>query len=136
MSTVSSEIRTTSMGLRFLQIAVVYLVIGALLGGFIGVTQRFYLAPVHAHLLLLGWASFALAGLIYHLYPGATETRLARIHFRLQNIGLPLFAIALGLLFTGHEWARFALGPSAGMLIGALTAFAANILMNAKPAER
>ena len=124
------------MGLRFLQIAAVYLVIGALLGGFMGVTQQFFLAPVHAHLLLLGWASLALAGLVYHLYPGASETRLARIHFRLHNIGLPIFAGALALILTGHEWAHAPLGASAGMLIGALTAFAANILINAKAAAR
>ena len=120
------------MGLRFLQISVVYLVAGALLGGLMGATQQFYLAPVHAHLLLLGWASMALAGLVYHLYPGASLTRLARVHFRLHNVGLPIFAVALGLMLTGHESARYALAPSAGMLIGALGAFAANLFMNVK----
>jgi hypothetical protein len=45
----------------------------------------FILAPVHAHLLLLGWASLALAGIIYHLYPAAGTTRLARIHFWAHN---------------------------------------------------
>jgi len=124
------------MGLRLLQIAVVYLVAGALLGSFMGVTQQFNLAPVHAHLLLLGWVSLALAGLIYHLYPGATETRLARVHFRLHNLSLPIFAVALALMFTGHEWGRFVLGPSAGMLIGALGSFAANVLMNVRVPAR
>ena len=121
-------------GLRLLQIAAVYLVVGALMGGFMGVTLQFYLAPVHAHLLLLGWASLALAGLVYHLYPGASDTRLARVHFRLHNLALPIFAVGLGLMLTGHEWAHFILGPSAGMLIGALTTFALNILLNVKPA--
>lgn len=73
------------MGIRFLKIAVVYLVIGAALGLFMGITQKFVLAPVHAHLLLLGWASLALAGLVYHFYPVAGETRLARVHFWLHN---------------------------------------------------
>jgi hypothetical protein len=57
------------MGIRLLKIAVVYLFVVALLGGFMGMTQQFTLAPVHAHLLLLGWASLALAGIVYHLYP-------------------------------------------------------------------
>ena len=61
------------MGLRFLKIAVVYLFVGALLGGFMGMTQQFTFAPVHAHLLLLGWASFALAGVVYHLYPARPQ---------------------------------------------------------------
>ena len=69
------------MGVRFLKIAAVYLVVGTLLGVYMGATEKFALAPVHAHLLLLGWASLALAGIIYHLHPAAGETRLARIHF-------------------------------------------------------
>jgi hypothetical protein len=84
------------MGLRFIKIAVVYLFIGASLGLGMGISQQFTLAPVHAHLLLLGWASFALVGLVYHLYPAAAETRspdpflvaqpgLARLHAGARN---------------------------------------------------
>ena len=123
------------MGLRFLQIAVVYLVLGVVVGGYMGATRQFFLIPVHTHLLLTGWASLALAGLIYHLYPATTTTRLARIHFRLHNVGLPIFVTAFALTVTGHEWARVPLGASAGMLIGGFTAFAINVLMHAKPAD-
>ena len=123
------------MGLRFLRIAVVYLFIGALLGGFMGFSQQFTLAPVHAHLLLLGWASFALAGLVYHLYPAASETLLARIHFWLHNLGLPAFMLALGMLLNGHESAGPFVGISAGVVIIGLTIFAINVLMNVKPAH-
>ncbi|TMH65832.1 MAG: hypothetical protein E6H48_12980 [Betaproteobacteria bacterium] len=70
------------MGLRFLKIAVVYLVMGTLLGFTMGLTQKFVLVPVHAHVLLLGWASLALAGLVYHFYPAASTTRLAAVHGR------------------------------------------------------
>ena len=98
------------MGLRFLRIAVIYLFVGALLGGFMGFSQRFTLAPVHAHLLLLGWASFALAGLVYHLYPGASETLLARIHFWLHNLGLTALKVEHGMFLTGHQSA----GPKVG----------------------
>jgi len=47
--------------------------------------------------LELGWASLALAGLVYHFYPAASITRLARFHFWLHNIGLPLFMVGLVL---------------------------------------
>ena len=47
------------MGLSFIKIAVVYLVVGATLGLGMGIAQTFTLAPVHAHLVLLGWASLA-----------------------------------------------------------------------------
>jgi hypothetical protein len=123
------------MGLRFLKIAVVYLLVGALLGGFMGFTQQFTLAPVHAHLLLLGWASFALVALVYHLYPAASATLLARIHFWLHNLGLPAFMIALAMLLAGHESAGPFVGTFALVVILGLTAFTLNVLMNVKPAH-
>lgn len=52
------------MGTRLLKIAVIYLLFGALLGGYMGATENSALAPVHAHVALLGWASLALAGVI------------------------------------------------------------------------
>lgn len=120
------------MGLRFLKIAVVYLVVGAALGLYMGMHQNFMLAPVHAHLLLLGWASLALAGIVYHLYPAAGSTRLAQVHFWIHNLLLPFFMIALAVFVRGEA----AAGPFVGMLgtgmfIG-LVCFAANVLMNAK----
>ena len=65
------------MAQRFLKIAVVYLFLGVLLGITMGITQNFVLVPVHAHIGLLGWATLALAGVIYHLHPAAGKTRLA-----------------------------------------------------------
>jgi len=124
------------MGLRFLKIAVVYLFVGALLGFGMGMSQQFTLAPVHAHLLLLGWASFALVGLVYHLYPAAAETKLARIHFWLHNLGLPAFMVALATLLTGHESAGPFVGISALVVILGLASFVTNVLMNVKPAQQ
>ncbi len=123
------------MGLRFLKIAVVYLFIGALLGLIMGITQKFVLVPVHAHLLLLGWASLALAGLVYHLYPAAATTRLARIHFWLHNLGLPVFMVALGVLLTGTESATPIVAAAASAVLVGLAIFAINVLINVKPAH-
>ena len=121
------------MELRFLKIAVVYLVIGALLGLGIGITQQFVLAPVHAHLALLGWASLALAGIVYHLYPAAATTRLARIHFWLHNVGLPVFMIGLGMVLSGVEGIIPLVAAGALVVLLGLIAFAANVLINVKP---
>ncbi len=123
------------MGLRFLKIAVVYLLIGALLGLGMGIAQNFALIPVHAHLLLLGWASLALAGVVYHLYPAASTTRLARIHFWLHNLGLPVFMVTLGLLLTGREALVPVVAASASVVLIGLAIFATNVLVNIKPAR-
>lgn len=123
------------MGLTFLRIAVVYLLVGAVLGLFMGITQKFTLAPVHAHLLLLGWASLALAGIVYHLYPGASATRLAKLHFWLHNLGLPVFMVGLGMLLSGSETAGAVVGIAATVVLVGLALFAANVLVNVKPAR-
>jgi len=122
------------MGLRFLKIAVVYLVLGASLGLYMGLTEVFVLAPVHAHILLLGWASLALAGIIYHLYPAAGTTTLARVHFWAHNLLLPVFMVALGALLKGNAGAGPVVGIVAIAMLAALACFAANVLMNAKAA--
>jgi cbb3-type cytochrome oxidase subunit 1 len=122
------------MSVRFLQIAVVYLFLGAALGLIMGITQKFALVPVHAHLLLLGWASLALAGIVYHLYPAAAATRLARIHFWLHNLGLPVFMVGLGWLLTGGESATPIVAAGATAVLVGLALFAANVLVHIKPA--
>ncbi len=122
------------MGVKFIRIAVIYLLIGACVGLGMGMSQQFTLAPVHAHLLLLGWASMALAGLIYHWYPAAGATLLARIHFWVHNLALPVFMVSLGFLLTGTQAAMpFVAGAATFMLVG-LALFAANVIMNVKAA--
>jgi cbb3-type cytochrome oxidase subunit 1 len=121
------------MALRFVKIAVVYLFIGALLGLIMGIRQNFSLAPVHAHLALLGRASLALAGVIYHLYPAAA-TRLAKVHFRIHNLALPVFMVAPGMMLTGTASAGPIVAVSAtGVLVG-LALFVTDVLLNIRAA--
>lgn len=91
------------MGVRFLKIAAVYFFIAVCLGLVMGIIHNFSFASVHAHLNLLGWVSMAIFGIIYSIYPKASETKLATIHFWLHNIGLPLMQGALFImLLTGN----------------------------------
>lgn len=53
----------------FLCAAAASLVCGVALGIVMGVAHDFHLAPVHAHLNLVGWASLALMGLTYRGFP-------------------------------------------------------------------
>ncbi len=91
------------MGLRFLKISVVYFTIAVLIGLVMGIIHNFTLTSVHAHFNLLGWVSMALFGIIYCIFPSAGETKLAKAHFWLHNIGLPLMQGALFIvLVTGN----------------------------------
>ena len=91
------------MSARFIRIAVLYLVVGVTMGIVMGITHQFSLAPVHAHVNLLGWATLAIIGVIYHAYPAAATTRLAAIHFWIHNTALPVFMVGLAFSLTGHE---------------------------------
>ena len=89
------------MSTRFLRIAVVYFVLAVLVGLYMGMTGKLAMVPVHAHLNLLGWVSMALFGLIYHAHPAAAQTKLARWHFWIHNLSVPVLMALLVLLHGG-----------------------------------
>ena len=121
------------MAPRFIRIAVVYLVIGASLGLAMGISGKFTLQPVHAHLLLAGWLSLALVGVIYNLYTAAAQTRLATAHFWLHNIGLPIFMAGLAaMLSSGDQGLVPIVAGGASLLLIGFFLFAANILMKVR----
>jgi len=119
-------------GVIWLKLAVLYLILGISLGIAMGASQNFTLRPVHAHINLLGWTTMALAGLIYSVFPQAGASRLARLHFWLLNLALPVMMGALSMLLLGHV----AVAPVLAIaeIIGALAivAFAANLFLNLK----
>jgi len=125
------------MGVWFLRVAVIYLVIGVVFGMVMGITEQFQFANVHAHVNLLGWATLALSGVIYTLFPGAGSNKLATVHFWLQNVGLPIFAV--GLFLSDGAMGKGAIPIiSTGAIVAILgvIVFATNVLLNVKPAAR
>ena len=121
------------MSAWLIRISVVYFVVGVVMGIEMGIRGDFALAPVHAHINLLGWATLGIIGVIYRAYPAAAQTRLARIHFWVHNIALPVFMIGLAAILSGHQ----ALLPVA--IVGAcvvaigIVVFAVNIWRCVRP---
>jgi cbb3-type cytochrome oxidase subunit 1 len=120
------------MGIRFLKIAVVYLVLGVAFGIVMGITQQFQYAPVHAHVNLLGWATFAISGLIYVLFPQAAATRLATWHFWLLNIGAPIFIVALVMISAGNQTVIPVIIAGSFITLAALIVFLVNVFVNVR----
>ena len=83
------------IGLWFILLAGLCLMVGVYLGMWMGMNKDFTLAPVHAHLNLLGWASLALFGLTYSAYPEIGRTRLAAVHFALAAPSAMLLPYAI-----------------------------------------
>jgi hypothetical protein len=83
--------------LKFLLLAAIMLTAGVTLGVVMGVRHDFSLAPVHAHINLVGWASLSLFGIVYKLYPEMARSRLAAAHFILAAPSAVMFPIGIAL---------------------------------------
>ncbi|WP_136417162.1 MULTISPECIES: cbb3-type cytochrome c oxidase subunit I [Oxalobacteraceae] len=122
----------SSVGIVWLRMAVIYLILGVTLGIAMGASEDFTLRPVHAHINLLGWATMALAGLVYSVYPHAGMNRLAKLHFWMTNLALPVMMIALTLLLLGQRAAIPFLAASEIVAALGIVSFAFNIFLNLK----
>jgi hypothetical protein len=120
-------------GTTWIKLSVIYLVIGVAMGIMMGSTKDFTLRPVHAHVNLLGWTSLALAGLIYTVFPLAGQSRLAKVHFWLMNLALPVMMASLAAVLNEHMEALPALIGGEMAAAVAVLAFAANVLINLHP---
>jgi hypothetical protein len=85
-----------------LRIAGLYLIAGILLGIVMAASQDHSQMPLHAHLNLLGWVTLGMVGIWYRVQPEAALTRLAKAHFWLHNLALPVLAVGLFVLLRGH----------------------------------
>ena len=128
----SSAPRFSTAGIIWLKLSVVYLIIGISMGIAMGASQNFTLRPVHAHINLLGWTTMALAGLIYSVFPRAGESRLARLHFWLLNLALPVMMSALALLLFGQVGVAPVLALAEIVAALGIVAFAVNMFINLK----
>jgi heme/copper-type cytochrome/quinol oxidase subunit 1 len=92
----------TGIASRFFASAIIYAVLGMTLGLVMGMTQDHSQMPTHAHILVIGWVSFAIYGFFYHTFPDTAANRLASVHFWLAEIGLLVLLVGLFLIFGGR----------------------------------
>lgn len=106
---------------RFLQLGALFAVIGMGLGVWMGKSNDFTLAPLHAHINLLGWVSMLLYGLVYRAVPKAASGALPVIHFWIALISyLVMIPTLAGLLLGNKAMAAPLALASIGMLTGGL----------------
>jgi cbb3-type cytochrome oxidase subunit 1 len=123
------------MGIRLIKISVVYFAIGVCLGLYMSISHSFTLTPVHVHINLLGWTALTLAGILYHLFPQTASTKLAKTHFWLHNIGLPLMMGGLAFVVNGKT-ALIPVTAAGGTIVTiSILIFAINMLTNLKATQ-
>lgn len=118
------------IGKAFFLSALVYGALGILLGLHMAMSQNHGQMPTHAHILVVGWVSFAIFGLCYSAHGHAVPQMLARLHFWLAQISLAALVVGLFLLYSGQTQyepvaAVSSLGYAASFLVFAAAAISA-----------
>ena len=85
---------------KFLFLASLLLCVGVVMGIMMAGRQDFALAPVHAHINLVGWASLALFGLTYRAFPELQQGWAARLHFTLAMPAAVMFPVGIYFAIT------------------------------------
>jgi cbb3-type cytochrome oxidase subunit 1 len=131
--TTDIETRGTRMAQIWIKLAALYLLIGVVFGMAMAGSHSFEFIPVHAHINLLGWATMALVGIIYYLFPRAGGSRLGLWHFWLHNLALPVAMIALFFTLAGHpQLEKLAILASAVIVLGVVL-LVVNLFVNMRP---
>jgi hypothetical protein len=86
---------------NFLVIGACYLLVGILFGMYMGGSGDHTLAPLHAHINLLGFTLMTLFGLVYRQIPALVGGWMARTHFLLHQAGALVLLVALFLMMSG-----------------------------------
>ena len=78
--------------------------------------------PTHAHIMVVGWLSFAVFGFFYHLFPVAAASMPARIHMWLAIVSLTVLVVSLYAVLAGNPGAEpITATASIGYLLSYLT---------------
>lgn len=86
----------------FIVMGAAYLLVGIVLGSYMGGSGDHSLAPVHAHINLLGFTLMTVFGIGYRMIPGLAEGTLPKVHFWLHQIGALGLLVGLFLMMSGR----------------------------------
>lgn len=106
----------------FLRLSVLFALIGMGLGIQMGVSEDFQLAPVHAHINLVGYVTMFLAGLFYR-GRAIGDSKLAKIHFGLSVFGMALLPFGIAGMVQSAAWAPPVVGAGSLFTVAAMVVF-------------
>jgi len=105
----------------FFTSAIIYAVIGMLLGLKMGLSQDHGQMPTHAHIMLAGLVFSALFAYFYHLFPAINSRGIATFHFWFQTAVTIVMLGSLYLVYDGNAALEPVLGiASMGFALGVL----------------
>jgi hypothetical protein len=120
------------LGIRLIQVAAIYMVLGLGLGMAMGISSDYSFSSVHTHVLLLGWVTMAIVGTIYRVAPGCAHTRLATLRFWGHNAELPIMIVGLVFKASGQKNAEPTIAAGSTIVLLALIFFAVSTWRKAR----
>ena len=114
----------------FFTLAIVYAILGMLLGLSMAISQDHGQMPTHAHIMLAGWVSSAIFAYFYHLFPAIGSRGIAMFHFWFQTASVIVMMVSLLFFYGGNPAvepgaAIGSIGYGLGMLLFAYIALPA-----------
>jgi cbb3-type cytochrome oxidase subunit 1 len=107
---------------NFFTMAVIYSLLGMMLGLSMAMSHDHSQLPTHAHIMVLGWLMSAVFAFFYHLVPAARASRLAIVHFWIAAASSIGMFVGLFVLYGGNP----AIEPV--LAVSALAYFASTLL--------
>ncbi|WP_417458963.1 hypothetical protein [Kordiimonas sp.] len=120
----------TKLSGHFLRAAVIYAVLGMVMGIHMASSHDHSQMPTHAHLMLLGWVSMALYGVIYRGFGDIEVSKLMVAHKWLAHLGLIGMVVALYSMFAGFPGIEPLAGISSIVVLVAMILFAVIVFKN------
>jgi len=114
------------IGFYFFIVGVLCVTIGMGWGIHMAISGDHLLAPAHAHLNLVGWATMGLFGIYYTLTPPAAASQLAKVHLALAVAGVVVMVPGIAITIKGGGEGMAAAGSmltAASMLVFLYTVF-------------
>ena len=99
-----------SIARNFIVLGAVYLIVGVLLGMYMGGSGDHSLVGLHAHINLLGFTLMTVFGVLYAVFPASAEGTLPKVHFYCHQAGTLILVIGLYFVLSNPEGAA-SMGP-------------------------
>lgn len=120
---------------NFMLLGTIFLVIGIVMGMYMGGSGDHTLAASHAHINLLGFVLSAIFALTYKTFPVMADSGLARVHFWMHFVGAVVLNLLLFLLLLQviSDAAMLPLAPiSEFLILLGVVIFGWNVLKHAE----
>jgi len=115
--------------LAFCTTAALFGMAGMIWGMLMAKSEDFTMAPAHAHLNLLGWATPAVMGSFYALVGDRASNRLGWLNYILSTGGVIAIIPALAMLLKGDKAATPIVAAGAGIVFLGMVVFLIDVLL-------